>query len=150
MSLPPFQALLDDHADALYRYLRRAAGPDADDCFQETVVAALRAYPTLGHAGNLRGWLFTIAHRKAVDRHRGTRRTIPVETAPDPGHEAPDGDPELWAAVAALPDKQRGAVTLRYVGDLSHREIGEALGCSEAAARQNVRVGLARLREVMT
>ena len=55
------------------------------------------------------------------------------------------GIPE--ASVARLPDKQRGAVTLRYLGDLPYADIGVALGCSEAAARQNVRAGLAALRQ---
>jgi DNA-directed RNA polymerase specialized sigma24 family protein len=40
----------------------------------------------------------------------------------------------------------RAAVTLRFVGDLSHREIGRALGCSEAAARRSLHEGLERLR----
>jgi DNA-directed RNA polymerase specialized sigma24 family protein len=52
--------------------------------------------------------------------------------------------------VAALPTKQRGAVALRFLGDLPYVEIATALGCSEAAARQNVRAGLARLRTEVT
>ena len=52
--------------------------------------------------------------------------------------------------MAELPDKQRGAVTLRYLGDLPYADIGVALGCSEAAARQNVRAGLAALRKEVT
>ena len=56
-------------------------------------------------------------------------------------------DPGLWQAVAGLPDKQRSAVMLRFAGDLSHREIGERIDCSEAAARRNVHEGVKRLRE---
>ena len=42
--LPPFQRVLDEHRDAVHRFLLAAAGPnDADDCFQETFIAALRA-----------------------------------------------------------------------------------------------------------
>jgi RNA polymerase sigma factor (sigma-70 family) len=52
--------------------------------------------------------------------------------------------------VAALPEKQRAAVTLRFVADLSHREIGAVLDCSDAAARRSVHEGLKRLREVQT
>jgi DNA-directed RNA polymerase specialized sigma24 family protein len=54
------------------------------------------------------------------------------------------------AAVAALPDKQRGAIALRFLGDLPYAEIATALDCSEAAARQNVRAGLASLRVEVT
>ena len=48
--------------------------------------------------------------------------------------------------VGALPAKQRAAVVHRYVLDLTYREIGERMGISEEAARQNVSAGLRRLR----
>ena len=47
---------------------------DADDCYQETWIAALRAYPKLRDASNLRSWIFTVAHRKAIDHVRARRR----------------------------------------------------------------------------
>ena len=64
----------------MYRFLVATAGPDeADDCFQETWIAALRAYPRLRRADNLRGWLLKIAQRKAIDAHRARgRRAVPV------------------------------------------------------------------------
>lgn len=82
-ALPPFQSLLDEHAAAVMGVLRGAVGrADAEDCFQETFLAALRAYPRLRDAGNLRGWLLTIAQRKAVDHHRANgRRPLPVGDA---------------------------------------------------------------------
>jgi RNA polymerase sigma factor (sigma-70 family) len=150
---PPFQRLLDDHATTVLRFLAASVGPvDADDCFQETVIAALRAYPRLSHGENLRGWLLTIAHRKALDHHRARgRRAVPV-AEPDAGHADPDPprDDGLWSAVAGLPPKQRGAVLLRFVGDMSHREIAAALGSSEEAARRALADGLAKLREEWT
>ena len=57
------------------------------------------------------------------------------------------GDPELWQAVGSLPTKQRAALLLRFAGDLSHREVAAALGCSEEAARRSAHEGLKRLRE---
>jgi RNA polymerase sigma factor (sigma-70 family) len=148
-TLPPFQALVDAHGAAVHRFLRVEAGPEcADDCFQETFLAALRAYGELRDASNLRGWLFTIAHRKAVDHHRRRARApLPAETVPEPAVERRERDDALWAAVRALPPKQRTAVGLRYVGDLAYADIARALSCSEDAARQNVRAGLARLRQ---
>ena len=56
-------------------------------------------------------------------------------------------DRELWGRVAALPTKQRAAVTLRYLGDLAYRDIAGIVEISEAAARQNVRAGLEALRK---
>jgi RNA polymerase sigma-70 factor (ECF subfamily) len=57
--------------------------------------------------------------------------------------------PELWSQVRELPPKQRAAVAHRYVTDLSYREIGELLDCSEEAARRNVHEGLKKLREAV-
>lgn len=149
MTLPPFQRLLDDHAADVHRYLAAALGlHDGDDCFQETVIAALRAYPQLQDATNLRGWLLTIAHHKVIDHARASsRRPAPVGDVPDAGiHDAlPDRD--LWAAVRRLPPKQRSAVAHRYLLQLPYAEIAVIVGCSEPAARQNVRAGLAALRE---
>jgi RNA polymerase sigma factor (sigma-70 family) len=159
VTLPPFQTILDEHAPALARFTRALVGAaEAEDVFQDTVLAALRAYPSLRHADNLRGWLFTIAARKAVDRGR-RRARVPVETALVPGSDrdpvapdpptvsAIDGDEELWAAVRRLPDRQRACVAARFVLDLPYREVADLVGCSEAAARQNVREALRKLRE---
>lgn len=153
MPRPPFQRLLDEHAAALLRFCAASVGPtDADDVFQETVVAALRAYPQLRHTDNLKGWLLTIAHHKALDLHRArARHAVPVAEPEPPGHvDGHDGHPPddaLWQAVDGLPPKQRGAVLLRFVGDLSHREIATALGSTEAAARRSLSDGLAKLRQ---
>jgi RNA polymerase sigma factor (sigma-70 family) len=53
----------------------------------------------------------------------------------------------VWDRVRHLPPKQRAALLLRFAGDLSHREVGVALGCSEEAARRSAHEGLKRLRE---
>jgi RNA polymerase sigma factor (sigma-70 family) len=143
---------MDEHRTDVYRFLRASVGPhDADDAFQETFIAALRAYPRLRAGSNLRGWLFTIAHRKALDSHRArSRRAVPVEQLPETIGEPllNGGEPELWRAVGDLPPKQRVAVLLRFAGDLAYREIGMATGTTEEAARRNVHEGLKKLREV--
>ena len=54
-TLPPFQKLLDEHSRDVLGFLVASVGPhDAEDCFQETFIAALRGYPKLEHADNLR------------------------------------------------------------------------------------------------
>ncbi len=157
MRLPPFQRLLDQHRDEVHRFLLAAAGPqEADDCFQETVISALRAYPRLGSADNLRAWLLTIAHRKAIDAHRARgRRAVPVaaselETAVDPEPALGGGEPELWQRVRELPPKQRAAVVLRFVVDLPHTQAAEVIGCSEDAARRSLHEALNTLRKDWT
>ncbi len=147
--LPPFQTLIDAHAGEVMAVLRGAVGrADAEDCFQETFLSALRAYPKLKDAGNLRGWLITIAHRKAVDHHRARgRRPLPVAEVTEVAVIDPEPGDGIWTAVGALPPKQRAAVTLRYAGDLPHAEIAAALGCSPEAARRSLHEGIKRLRK---
>ena len=156
--LPPFQAFMDEHRTDVWRVLAAVAGPqEADDCLQETFLAALSAYPDLKDARNLRGWVMTIAFRKAIDTHRGRRRRpVPVakvheNAVPEIAGAAPDTpDDDLWNAVRSLPPMQRAAVAYRYVSDLPYKDIADAIGCSEDSARQNVRMGLRRLREVLS
>jgi RNA polymerase sigma factor (sigma-70 family) len=151
MRPPPFQAFLEEHREPVYRFLRAMLGPDeAEDSFQETFLAALRAYRRLRDGSNLRSWVMTIAHRKAVDAHRGrSRRPHPVGELPDrPGAGNPEPpDEEVWRRVRELPAGQRTAVFLRYAGDLAYRDVAGVMGTSEASARQSVRLGLRRLRE---
>jgi RNA polymerase sigma factor (sigma-70 family) len=149
--LPPFERVIELHGRALLRFCAAKAGPErADDCFQETMLAALRAYGELRDAAALRAWLFSIAARKAVDAHRARARapepSADLEAVAGAEEQAPR-DEALWARVHRLPEKQRVAVGLRYLADLSHREIGEIMETSEAAARRNVYEGLRRLRE---
>ena len=151
MALPPFQVLLDAHAHDVHRFLIATVGRgEADDCYQETWLAALAGYPRLEDASNLRGWLLTIAYRKAIDHLRGARRRpVSLEQTPDiaaaPG-AVPLADDELWGRLGALPPKQPTAVTLRYLGDSAYEEISRLMGISPDAARRNVHEGLKRLR----
>jgi RNA polymerase sigma factor (sigma-70 family) len=148
-ALPPFQTLLDEYATDVMAVLRGAVGRgDAEDCFQETFLAALRAYPKLTDASNLRAWLLTIAHRKAIDHHRANgRRPLPVAEPTETPVLDPEPDSGIWTAVGALPPKQRAAVALRYACDLPHVEIAAALGCSPEAARRSLHEGMKRLRK---
>jgi RNA polymerase sigma factor (sigma-70 family) len=173
-TLPPFQRFLDTHRDEVWRFLVASVGPvEAEDCFQETFISALDAYPRLRPNSNLRAWVLTIAHRKALDAHRGrARRAVPVAEvaqavgagvnsagAPRRGAGRSSAtveppavaarDEALWEAVHELPPRQRSAVLLRYVGDLAHREIAQTIGCSEEAARRSLHEGLTKLREVV-
>ncbi len=147
--LPPFEQLVDAHATELHRFLIGLVGPaEAEDCLQETFMSALRAYRRLRHADNLRAWLYTIAQRKATDaaRRRARRPTRTLDGV-EPAVVSPAlPDDGLWAQVRGLPPKQRAAVVQRFVLDLAYAEIGERMGITEEAARQNVSAGLRRLR----
>src|SRR5262245_43596833 len=117
----PFEEVLAEHGAVVMRVCRALLGPtDAEDAWAETFLAALRAYPTMRPDSNVRGWLVTIAYRKSIDHLRTIARApTPTGEVPDvAGGEIPVPDDELWAAVAALPPKQRSAVVYRYIAGL--------------------------------
>jgi RNA polymerase sigma factor (sigma-70 family) len=149
--LPPFEQVIELHGPAVLRFCAAQVGSErAEDVFQETMLAALRAYDAVRDAAAIRSWLFSIAARKAVDAHRSSASApepvADLEPAPI-DNDVPLRDDSIWHQVRSLPGKQRTAVTLRYLADLSHREIAEVMQTSEAAARRNVFEGLTRLRE---
>lgn len=147
----PFSRFFAEQAPPVLRFLRGTVGAqDAEECLQETFLAALRAYDGFDGA-NPRGWALTIARRKAIDMQRArARRPDPVpdlgETLPGAAEAIAEGDGAVWTLVAGLPHKQRAAVVLRFSLDLSHREIGEVLDCSEAAARRSLHEAMTKLR----
>ena len=150
--MQPFEAIVAEHGRVVMRVCRGLlGGVDADDAWSETFLAALRAYPELEQGSNVRGWLVTIAHNKAIDQIRARQRVaVPAgdissrlsgdEPAPEPV------DTELHGAVAALPPKQRAAVVYRYLADLPYSEVAALLECSQAAARRSAADGIASLR----
>ena len=150
--LPPFEQVIELHGPSVLRFCFAQTSADrAEDVFQETMLAALRAYGKLRDPAAIRSWLFSIAARKAVDSHRGRARAPEPVADPEPPPVDDDGPvlphDGIWQLVRSLPGKQRTAVTLRYLADLSHREIAEVMQTSEDAARRNVFEGLRRLRE---
>ena len=154
MSQPPFEQVVREHGSVVLRVCQAVAGPmDAEDAWSETFLAALAAYPDLRPDSNIRGWLVTIAHHKAVDRLRSRARApIPVDPVPEgpaPGTEPVDPDPALWAALATLPLGQRAAVAYHYLADLPYAQVARLLGTSEAAARRRAADARASLRAAL-
>ena len=147
VAVPPFERFYESHRGEVLAHLRRLLGASAaEDAFQETFLRALRAYATLVHGRHLRAWVLTIATRVALD----TLRRRPVEQLPAVEAGALDERPayaELDDFAGELPPTERAAVVLRYGYDLSYADIAEALGSSEAAARQAASSGVRRLRE---
>jgi RNA polymerase sigma factor (sigma-70 family) len=149
----PFERVVELHGQALFRFCLAQVGPGrAEDVFQETMLSALRAYDRIRDPLAIRSWLFSIAARKAIDSHRDRARSPEPMAEPEPlgsddGVRFADG--EIWEHVRDLPAKQRQAVALRYLGDLSHREIANVMETTEAAARRNVFEGVKQLRARM-
>lgn len=148
---PPFERVVAEHGATVLRVCRAVLGPaDADDAWSETFLAALRAYPDLPAGANVEAWLVTVAHRKAIDVTRATaRRAVPVADPPDRVTAATGPDPDLVAAVAALPDKQRRAVAYHYLTGLPYAQVAEILGGTADAARRAAADGIAALRRTV-
>ncbi|WP_372584803.1 RNA polymerase sigma factor [Clavibacter michiganensis] len=153
--MQPFDRVVTEHGAVVLRVCRAVLGghADAEDAWSETFLSALVAYPRLGPRADVRAWLVTIAHRKALDaiRARG-RRALPVDEVPErisdlgvPG----SGDPDLWREVARLPERQRLAVAYRHLGGLPYAEVAAVIGGTPEAARRAAADGVASLRRAM-
>ena len=155
MTADRLAALLAAHGVELARHLRRMVRDDdaAQDLLQDTMLRAHKALARLAPGANERAWLYRIATNAALNHIRGRNR----ERAAMERHareldtnrrEAQDGDARgaLWEKVAALPQKQRLAVTLRIADELEYGEIAARMGCTEATARANVYQATKKLR----
>ncbi|MEU3271442.1 sigma-70 family RNA polymerase sigma factor [Saccharomonospora sp. NPDC006951] len=151
----PFERIVTEHGAVVLRVCRAVLGrgPDADDAWSETFLAALRAWPDLAPDTNVQAWLVTIAHRKAIDVTRArARRAVPVAEPPERAAAAADPvtDAELWDRVATLPDKQRLALAYHYFGGLPYPQVAELIGGSADAARRAGADGIRALRRALT
>ncbi len=144
-----FGQLLERYEGELFAYALRLSGQraDAEDLFQDTFLAAFRAWPP-PRRGNERAWLYRIATNRAIDRGRRARRV--TASTDDLALAAPARDDvtlvDLAAAIRELPAGQRAAFLLRKVQGLAYAEVAEALECSEVAARARVSDALKKVR----
>ena len=150
----PFEQIVTEYGPMVLRVCRAVLGPvDADDAWSETFLAALTAYPRLDEAANVEAWLVTIAHRKAIDSTRArARRPVAAGDLPDtPATSGPgrpeDWDGDLWAALRALPEKQRLVVAYHYLVGLPYQEIATIVGGTADAARRAAADGIRNLRQ---
>ena len=152
------KALAERHYVELYRYAlsvlreERAAEDAVQDAF-ERAFAALGRYPEERlRAMRLRPWMYRITLNVARNRLR-ERREVPVEEISSAGvalsDEGRESVMDVLAALGRLPERQRVAVTLRYLQDLPYAEISGVTGWPEGTAKTLVRRGVARLRKIV-
>jgi RNA polymerase sigma-70 factor, ECF subfamily len=148
VALPPFWTLVEAHGDELLAHARRMTGDQhAEDVVQDALLRALRAYPKLRHADNLRAWLYRVTTTAAIDAHRARRREVPTDDVPAVATEDTYDEGAFEDLIAPLPDSARAALRLRFVDDLEYEGIARALGISIVAARQRVSTAVRTLRE---
>ena len=143
-----FEALYRRYVAPVYSYAFHHLRDhhDAEDVTERAFVSALDALPDFEERGaSFRAWLFRIAHNALANHLRGRsrRRTESLDLAAT--HEAEDDvhasvarredARRVWRAVNALPEERRTVVILRFVDELSSREIGAVIGRSEGAVR---------------
>src|SRR5438477_10778796 len=116
----------------------------AADLTQDAFVKAYRAYETLEDPAHARAWLYQIAHRVALDdlRRRKIVRFLPWTgesrgAAPSAEHLALEGrfSGDMERALMRMPERQRAALILAELHDLTGLELAAALGVSHVAAR---------------
>jgi len=140
------EGLFAKHHSEIYAYLVRMLrdGELAADLTQDAFVKAYKNYDTLQKDENARAWLYQIAHRVALDdiRRRKIVRMVPWTgeargAAPSAERLAMDlrlSGP-LERALAKIPERQRAALLLAEIHDLTGLELAEAMGVSHVAAR---------------
>ena len=140
------EELFGKHQNEIYAYLlRMLRDPElAADLTQDAFVKAYRAYDHLEKPENARAWLYQIAHRVALDNLRRNKigRFVPLvgetrNTAPSAEHLVMDArlSGELQRALEKIPERQRTALLLAELHDMTGLELAAAMGVSHVAAR---------------
>ena len=160
------ETLFAKHHGEIYAYLMRMMrDPEmAADMTQDAFVKAYKNYASLEKPENARAWLYQIAHRVALDeiRRRKIIRFLPWTgeskgSAPSAEHLVMEArlSGDMQRALARIPERQRAALLLAELHDLTGLELAAALGVSHVAARalltrarESLRQALAAEREV--
>jgi RNA polymerase sigma-70 factor (ECF subfamily) len=151
-----------DHAPALFRFLLRLTGHEADtrDVLQDIFVRLAQSPRLLEGVVAPRSFLIRMAHRLVIDRSRRekTRRMAAdraAEEAPSAADPAPLAEEARWrqkaveACLAALPLEQKAVVVLKIWEEMTFAEIAATLELSPHTAASRYRYALDKLREAL-
>lgn len=152
-----FERLVERHGPGLFSYLLHRLGrrEDAEDAYAEVFMRAWQGWGTYQERGRRQAWLFTIAHRRVVDRARAAalRRAEALEgeaESPEPGPEREAAGAyareRIGRVLADLPPEQRDVFLMREYGGLSFKEVAEAMGCPLSTALARMRYAVLKLR----
>jgi RNA polymerase sigma-70 factor, ECF subfamily len=152
--------LVERHADAVARFAASVgAKGDVQEIVQDTFVRAFSSLGSFRGESTLRTWLFTIARRLLLDRRRSERRRgeqvevseLDAVTEYDPLDSlvAEETRQRMTAALAKLSPTQREVFVLRVSEGLSYKEIAEAAGTTEGAARVHYHNAMRAIKEFL-
>lgn len=152
-----FTALYGRLAGQVAGYLRSRGVPDVEDATSEVFLAVFTGLERFeGDGDRFRAWVFTIAHRRSVDRWRRAGRNPTLEPLDDaPALLVPSaedtalvalGDDRVRALLGLLSPDQRDVLLLRVVADLSLEQVAAVLGKREGAVKALQHRALERLR----
>jgi RNA polymerase sigma-70 factor (ECF subfamily) len=141
-----FVDLYEEHNNALYRYGYRLLGAQdmAEDCVSDVFTRFLQVVKNGKEPqGNIRAYLYRMAHNCAVDYFRKKHTDVPIEDTilKDPQPELEDDlqrkqkREKLQKVLLKMPEEQRMVIFLRYFEDWSHEQVAEYLGKTEEATR---------------
>lgn len=138
-------------------YARRMGVSDPDDVTGAVLESVARGVGNFsGSHSQFRSWVFSVAHSRIVDSIRSRARRPEVEftdahdrSTAGADHELGSGDPDLEIAMQQLTDDQRSLLHLRFVLELSTKEIARVIDKSEVATRVALHRTTKRLRELL-
>ena len=157
-----FAELYDAHCDAVYRYvLYRVREPsDAEDLTSEVFTRAFANIHRYRWQGkSFLAWLYTIARNAVTDRRRRERPTVDLDDAYGVAEDGPTAHDRavrgeqvdaLRGAVKHLTTEQQEVLVLRFVENMSSRQVAKVLGKNEGAIRALQFRALGRLRKLLT
>ncbi|MGH2498843.1 MAG: sigma-70 family RNA polymerase sigma factor [Candidatus Limnocylindria bacterium] len=156
-----FAELYDDHVDSVYRYLlyRVREPSDAEDLTSEVFTRAFANIQRYRWQGkSFLAWLYTIARNAVTDRRRRDRPTVDLDNAFGIAEDGPTAHDRavrgeevdaLRGAVKHLTTEQQEVLVLRFIENLSSREVAHMLGKNEGAIRALQFRALGRLRKLL-
>jgi len=163
-ALACFEAFYDRHHRSAFALAYRIMNSDhalAEDVVQESFLALWRyAHSFKPERGNARTWFFSIVHHRALNALRRRKTRLPSEPIDEMASELTAGEAyDVWAqvargldamqvrsALALLPEEQREAITLAFLGGYSNTEVAERLGVPLGTVKSRIRLGMQKMR----
>jgi RNA polymerase sigma-70 factor (ECF subfamily) len=118
------------------------------DAVHETFVRAIKSLPAFRGEGSLEAWVWrTLVNVCLVEKRH---QPALAESLRKPASESEPVDwPEVRAAIAALPERQRTTLLLRHYADLDYNQIGLVLGVARVTVAASLHAAHAKLRDVL-